>query len=85
MEQYVATLKHRKVIEKTNSAGTSDTQQTFVSAGKQQDFATKLVQAFASCEIPLEKLNHPAIQKLFRDLWQSVPFETLCRLIVKTM
>ena len=27
VEQYVATLKHRKVIEKTNSAGTSDTQQ----------------------------------------------------------
>ena len=44
-EQHVATLKHRKVIEKTNSAGTSDAQQTFISAGK-QDIATKLVHAF---------------------------------------
>ena len=77
VEQHVATLKHRKGIEKTNSAGTSDTRQTFISAGKQPDFATKLVQAFASCDIPLAKLNHPAIQKLFRDLRQSVPSKTL--------
>ena len=35
VEQHVATLKLRKVIEKTNSAGTSDTLQTFISAGKQ--------------------------------------------------
>ena len=61
MQQDVATLKNRKGIEKTNSAGTSDTRETFISGGKQQDFATKLVQAVASCGIPLAKLNHPAI------------------------
>ena len=61
VEQHVVTLKHRKVIEKTNSAGTSDTRQTFISADKQKDFAIKLVQALASCDIPLAKLNHPAI------------------------
>ena len=85
VEQHVATLKHRKVIEKTNSAGTSDTQQTFVSAGKQQDFATKLVHAFVSCDIPLAKLNHPAIQKVFRDSGQSVPSETLRHLKVEEL
>ena len=54
-----------------------------ISAGKQQDFATKLVHAFVSCDIPLAKLNHPPIQKLFRDLGQSVPSETRCYLKVK--
>ena len=85
VEQDVATFKHGKSTEKTNSSGTSVTRQTFISAGKQQDFATKLVQAFASCDIPLAKLNHPAIQKLFRDLGQSVPYETLCGLRVKEL
>ena len=85
VEQHVATLKHRKVIEKTNSAGTSDTQQTFISAGKQQDFAKKLVHAFLSFDIPLTKLNHPAIQKLFRDFGQSLPSETRCHLKVKEL
>ena len=57
VEQHVATLKHKKSIEKTNIAGTSDTRQTFINAGKQQDFATKLVQAFASSDIPLVKVK----------------------------
>ena len=97
VEQHVATLKHRKVIQKTNSAGTlhtqqtfisagtSDTKQTFISAGKLQDFATKLVHSFESCDIPLAKLNHLAIQKLFRDLGQSVPSGTRCHLKVKKL
>ena len=68
VEQHIATLMHRKVFIRTNSAETSDTQQTFISAGKQQDFATKLVYAFASCNILLAKLNHVAIQKLLQDL-----------------
>ena len=83
VEQHVVTLKHRKVTEKTNSAGTLDTQQTFISAGKQQHFATKFAHAFVSCNIPLAKLNHPAIQELFRDFGQSVPSETWCHLKVK--
>ena len=61
VEQHVATLEQRNGVEKTYSAGTLDTQQTFISADKQQDFATKLVHAFVSCDIPLAKLNHPAI------------------------
>ena len=85
VEQHVATLKHRKSIERKNNAATSDTRQTFISAGKQQDFATKLVQVFASCDIQLAKLNHPAIQKLFRDLGQSIPSETRCHLKVKEL
>ena len=66
-------------------AGSSDTQQIFISAGKQQDFATKVVNAFVSCDISLAKLNRPAIQKLFRDLGQSVPSETRCHLKVKEL
>ena len=85
VEQHVATLKHRKGVEKAKSAGTSDTRQTFISSGEHQDFATKLVQAFASAEIPMAKVNHPAIRQLFRDLGQSVPSETLCRLKVKEL
>ena len=85
VEQHVATLKHRKGVEKANSAGTSDTRQTFISSGEHQDFATKLVQAFASPDIPMAKVNHPAIRQLFRDLGQSVPSETLCCLKVKEL
>ena len=66
VEQHVATLKHRKVIEKTNSAGTSDTQEAFISAGKQKNFATKLVHAFVSCDIPLAKLK---LFKSFFEIW----------------
>ena len=84
-DQQVATLKHKKGIEKTNSARTSDTQQTFINAGNQENFATKLVQAFALGNIPMVKLNHSAIQKIFRDLGQSVTSETLCRLEVKEL
>ena len=85
MEQHVATLKHRKGVEKANSAGTSDTRQTFISSCEHQDFSTKLVQAFASSDIPMAKVYHPAIRQLFRDLEQSVPSETLCRLKVKEL
>ena len=85
VEQHVATLKHRKGVEKAKSAGTFDTRQTFISSGEHQDFATKLVQAFASADIPMAKANHPAIRQLFRDLGQSVPSETLCRLKVKEL
>ena len=85
VEQHVATLKHRKGVEKANSAGTSDTRQTFISSGEHQDFATKLVQTFASSDIPMAKVNHPAFRQLFRDLGQSVPSETLCRLKVKEL
>ena len=83
MEQHVATLKHRKGVEKAKSAETSDTRQTFISSGEHQDFATKLVQAFASADIPMAKVYHPGIRQLFRDSGQSVPSETLCRLKVK--
>ena len=85
MEQHVATLKHRKGVEKANSAGTSDTGQTFISSGEHQDFATKLVQAFASSDIPMAKVNHPTIRQLFRDLGQIVPSKTLCRLKIKEL
>ena len=33
VEQHVATLKHRKGVEKANSTATSDTRQTFISFG----------------------------------------------------
>ena len=33
----------------------------------------------------MAKVNHPAIRQLFRDLGQSVPSETLCRLKVKEL
>ena len=84
-EQHVATLKQRKGVEKAKSAGTSDTRQTFISSGEHQDFATKLVQAFVSADIPMAKVNHPAIRLLFGNLGQSVPSETLCRLKVKEL
>ena len=48
-----------------------------------QDFATKFVHAFVLCDKPLAKLNHPAIQKLFRDFGQSVPSDTRYHLKVK--
>ena len=85
VEQHAATLKHRKGVEKAKSAGTSVTRKTFISSGEHQDFATKLAQAFASADIPMAKVNHSAIRQLFRDLGQSVPSETLCRLKVKEL
>ena len=52
VEQHVAALKHKKDIKKTNIAGTSGTRQTFINAGEQEGFTSKLAQAFASSDIP---------------------------------
>ena len=42
VKQHVATLKHRKNVEKANSAGTFDTRQTFISSGEHQDLQQNL-------------------------------------------
>ncbi|CAK8676969.1 unnamed protein product [Clavelina lepadiformis] len=76
--QHLATLKHKKGIE-ARTTRSSALQQAFIHPVQLNNFTSQLVRAFASSDIPLVKVQHLSIRKLFVDLGKTVPSESACR------
>ena len=79
VEQHVATLKHKKASKKQivlESWIHNKCLKTLVNKNILPQNLFKFLHQVIY--IPLVKLNHSAIQKIFQDLGQSVPSEILC-------
>lgn len=80
VEKHRDTAKHKNCMLSaidTNPTTTKLVQQFLPTTKK--DFKEKIVEAFLAADIPLKKLRHPHIVKLFTDLGQGVPSESACR------
>lgn len=51
----------------------------------EKSFPHKVTMAFLAADIPLYKLRHPALRKLFQDIGNPLPSEFVCRNIVKSI
>ena len=74
-------LQHSSIRKglKQERPASSALQQAFIHPVQLNDFTSQLVRAFASSDIPLVKVQHPSIRKLFVDLGKTVPSESACR------
>ena len=77
MESHQSSTKHKKLLSMTVNTAEKQ-QQTFIPI-LEKTFKSKLVEAFLAADIPLSKLQHPQIRRLFTHLGQLVPSESSCR------
>ena len=78
IEQHRQTAKHqRKVAPEQPQASNS---QSFLLPQSQKDFTKQVVTAFLEADIPLYKLQHSSIKKLFiSTLGHHCPSESVCQ------
>ena len=85
VQKHRDTSKHQKALSKS---GSSQKTQTFIqnsSSTEREKFTEKLVGSFVAADIPLFKLNHPAMKSLFSYMNHPLPSETTCRLHVSAL
>ena len=75
VESHHKTIKHYLTQSDTSTLGSS---QTFLSSTN-PTFKEVLTKAFLSANIPLVKLQHPAIRDLFLKMNKTVPSVPSCR------
>ena len=63
------------------TTGSSQGKQTYLQLD-QANFKEKVVSSFLAADIPLHKLNHPALKSLFAAMGKSLPSETAARVSV---
>ena len=67
-------LHQGKLVTTSSSQGKQTYQQL-----DQANFKEKVVSSFLAADIPLHKLNHPALKSLFAAMGKSLPSETAAR------
>ena len=67
-------LHQAKLVMTSSSQG----KQTYIQPD-QANFKEKVVSSFLAADIPLHKLNHPALKSLFAAMGKSLPSETAAR------
>lgn len=77
VQQHRQTAKHSRRLQQPSAS----TQQFLPSI----DFGDKVVRAFLSADIPLYKLRHQGIQRLFSSIGHPLPSESACRNKVDAM
>ena len=79
VDKHRETNKHvRKAERSTVQSSSTSQKQQFLHVGK-CDFALDVTKAFLSADIPLWKLRHPAIRRLFTTFGNPLPSEETCR------
>lgn len=80
VDSHRSTAKHSSKAHRPSSSTTPcpNSQQTFLELTT-PEFAQKVTKAFLSADIPLNKLEHPAIKDLFKTMGHTAPTVYACR------
>lgn len=80
-------LKHRDSAKHRKAVSLQTPKQSLLSSNisPREQFIQKVTKAFLSADIPLHKLNNPAITDLFQYLGHIPPSETSCRSRVNSL
>jgi len=82
-ERRSTVIKHRKSAKhQCGLSSSSISRQTLLNLeplNDREQFVQKLVTAFLSADIPLEKVNNDCMKSLFDDMGYKLPSESLCR------
>ena len=77
VDSHRKTAKHSRLLAHSASSSSAATQQ-FIQSNT-TSLGEKIATAFVSADIPLHKLRHPAILRMFTDLGHVAPSESSCR------
>jgi len=79
VDSHRSTQKHKDGLRRQSEAPTTS-RQTFIEAPT--SFSELVVSSFLAADIPLKKLSHPAIRRLFAEAGKTLPSESAARNMV---
>jgi hypothetical protein len=79
VDKHRATAKHvTKVERSTHSSSSTSAHQQFLHVGK-TDYAMDVTETFLAADIPLWKLRHTSLRRLFTNIGNPLPSEESCK------